>query len=159
MNSYYRKSEYLVTGAGLSRGELLINTFQPLRRLQILLVDSDPQAREKARQALGEEFVLRFASSVNEAQNCLQEQTPDVLICEARLSDTSGLDLCRFVRCSPSLHLLPVMILTTLSTLQDKIAGFDAGADDYVVKPFDGRHLLSRIRLISRIKHMEQERD
>ncbi len=50
------------------------------------------------------------------------------------------------------------MILTTLSTLQDKIAGFEAGADDYVVKPFDARHLIARIRLLSRIKRLEYDR-
>lgn len=140
-------------------GEFLINTFQPLRRLQILLVDSDPQARERAQQALGYEFILRFARSLEDARHCLEGYIPDVLVCEMVLADASGLDLCRLIRRDPSLHWLPIMLLTTLSTLQDKIAGFDAGADDYVVKPFDERHLLARIRLLSRIKHMEHERD
>jgi DNA-binding response OmpR family regulator len=48
------------------------------------------------------------------------------------------------------------MILTSLMTLQDKVAGFDAGADDYVVKPFDARHLETRIRLLLRIKRLQQ---
>ncbi|MGH2481469.1 MAG: response regulator transcription factor, partial [Ktedonobacteraceae bacterium] len=60
---------------------------------------------------------------------------------------------------SPVLHHLPIMLLTTLATLQDKVAGFEAGADDYVVKPFDARHLLARIRLLSRIKRLEYEKD
>ncbi len=63
---------------------------------------------------------------------------------------------CRFIRSTPTLYYLPVMLLTSLATLQDKVAGFEAGADDYVVKPFDARHLVARIRLLSRIKRMEQ---
>jgi DNA-binding response OmpR family regulator len=51
------------------------------------------------------------------------------------------------------------MLLTSLTTLQDKVAGFDAGADDYVVKPFDARHLMARIRLLSRIKRLEKRND
>lgn len=132
---------------------------QQLRRLQILLVDSDPHTREKIQQALGNGFILRSARSLDEARRCLEEYTPDVLICEIVLPDASGLDLCRLVRRSSSLSHLPIMLLTTLSTLQDKIAGFDAGADDYVVKPFDMRHLLARIRLLSRIKRLEYERE
>lgn len=50
------------------------------------------------------------------------------------------------------------MLLTNLSTLQDKVAGFEAGADDYLVKPFDARHLVARLRLLSRIKHLELDR-
>ena len=54
-----------------------------------------------------------------------------------------------------SLRHLPIMLLTSLTTIQDKVAGFEAGADDYVVKPFDARHLVARIRLLSRIKRLE----
>ena len=57
------------------------------------------------------------------------------------------------------LHHLPIMLLTSLTTLQDKIAGFDAGADDYVVKPYDARHLMARIRLLTRMKNLEQQDD
>lgn len=87
----------------------------------------------------------------------LQESIPDIVICEVLLGQESGLDLCRFIRSTSSLHHLPIMLLTSLTTLQDKVAGFEAGADDYVVKPFDTRHLKARIRLLIRIKHLERE--
>jgi DNA-binding response OmpR family regulator len=47
------------------------------------------------------------------------------------------------------------MLLTSCATLQDKVAGFQAGADDYVVKPFDTHHLMARIRLLARIKRLQ----
>lgn len=132
---------------------------QQLRKLHILLVDNDTQIRDKIQHALGNGCNLCFACSVDEACHSLEESTPDLLICEITFPQTSGLDLCRYVRHSPALHHLPIMLLTTLATLQDKVAGFEAGADDYVVKPFDARHLLARIRLLSRIKRLEYEKD
>jgi DNA-binding response OmpR family regulator len=128
---------------------------QQLGWFRILLVDSDAQVRDKIQQSLGSGYNLRVAYSLEEAHHALAEVLPDILICEIALPQASGLDLCQYVRHSPSLHHLPIMLLTTHSTLQDKVAGFEAGADDYVVKPFDPRHLLARIRLLSRIKHLE----
>ncbi len=81
---------------------------------------------------------------------------PDMLITEVLLADESGLDLCRSIRTGrESLQKLPIMLLTSLMTLRDKVRGFEAGADDYVVKPFDGRHFITRIKLLARIKHLE----
>lgn len=127
----------------------------PLRRLHILFVDSDPNGRNRIQQALGNGFVVQCASSLIEAKLCLEANLPDVLICEILLGQENGLDLCRFIRNTSSLRHLPIMLLTSLTTIQDKVAGFEAGADDYVVKPFDTRHLVARIRLLSRIKRFE----
>lgn len=129
---------------------------QPLRRLHILFVDSDPNGRERIQQALGNSFTVQYATSVEQARHYLETQVPDVLICEVLLGHESGLELCRAIRTSVALRHLPIMLLTSLTTFQDKIAGFDAGADDYVVKPFDPGHLMARIRLLSRIKRIEQ---
>ena len=132
---------------------------QRLRRLHLLLVDNDPGSCEKIRRALESEFLLYSANSLDEARQYLKEYMPDLVICEVLLGQENGLELCRFIRSTPSLHNLPIMLLTSLTTLQDKIAGFDAGADDYVVKPFDARHLIARIHLLARMKRMERHDD
>jgi DNA-binding response OmpR family regulator len=129
---------------------------QPLRRLRILFVDCDPNSRERMQQVMGNGFVLECAATLSDARSYLEAQLPDILICEVLLGQENGLDLCRFVRSTSTLRQLPIMLLTSLTTFQDKVAGFDAGADDYVVKPFDTRHLMARIRLLSRIKHLEE---
>ena len=136
-----------------------MHELQRLRRLHILLVDDDPGACEKIQQALGSGFLLHHAHSILEARQHLIEYMPDIVICEVLLGQESGLDLCRFIRNTFSLCHLPIMLLTIQTTLQDKIAGFDAGADDYVVKPFDARHLMARIRLLTRMKGLEQQYD
>ena len=135
----------------------MVFELQRLRSLHILLVDDDPGACDKIQQALGSGFLVHNAHCLTEARQHLTAHIPDIVICEVVLGRESGLELCRYMRNTPSLRHVPIMLLTTQTTLQDKIAGFDAGADDYVVKPFDARHLMARIRLLARIKGLEQQ--
>lgn len=128
---------------------------QKLRRLHVLMVDSDPGAIEKMERALGEGFILQRAISVKEAKQYLQDYAPDIIICEVRLGQESGLDLCRHARSIASFQHLPIMLLTSHATLPDKVAGFNAGADDYVVKPYDARQIMARIRLLVRLKRLQ----
>ncbi len=129
---------------------------ETFRRLYVLLVDPDPGACIKMQQILDDSILLRSATTIAEARRYLVEGPPDVLISEVSIGPESGLELCRYIRSTPSLRALPIMVLTSSATLQDKIAGFESGADDYVIKPFDARHLVARIRLLSRIKRLEQ---
>ncbi len=135
----------------------MVYELQRLRRLHILLVDDDPDAYNRIQQAVGSDFHLNYAQSLMQARQHLIECVPDIVICEVKLGAENGLELCRFIRTNPTLHHLPIMLLTSLTTLQDKIVGFNAGADDYVVKPYDARHLIARIRLLTRMKNLEQQ--
>ncbi len=128
-----------------------------VRRLHILFVDSDLSTHGRMQQALQNSFTVQMSMSVPEVKRILENTVPDMLISEVVLAGReSGLDLCRYIRGRSSLRHLPIMLLTSRSTLQDKVEGFAAGTDDYVVKPFDTRHLMARIRLLIRIKHLEQ---
>ncbi len=128
-----------------------------MRRLHILFVDSDVQACKKMQQTLHDVFVVTCVRSAAEARQLLEtSQPPDLLITEVLLNQESGLDLCSSIRTGEeSLQKLPIMLLTSLMTLRDKVRGFEAGADDYVVKPFDGHYLIARIKLLARIKRLE----
>lgn len=137
---------------------LLSSRERPLRRLQVLIVESDGSSRERIKQALMRDYQVQCAASLSEAWIQLETHAPDILVSELVLGKESGLDLCRAIREHPSLQQLPIMLLTSLATIHDKVTGFEAGADDYLVKPYDTRQLLARIRLLARIKHLE-ERD
>lgn len=103
------------------------------------------------------EFSIQCVNSVSEAHTYLNSgSVPDLLVSEVAVDRESGLDLCRYVRSIPALRHLPIMLLTSLANVQDKVTGFQAGADDYVVKPFDSDHLKARIRLLTRIKRLER---
>lgn len=131
---------------------------EPLRRLDILIVDSDLNECRKLQHSLDSEFTVTCIHSLETAVSYLETHTPDLVISEVMLNheQQGGLALCHTIRSMLSLQNLPIMLLTSMKTLADKVAGFDAGADDYVVKPCDARQLAARIRLLARIKRLEQ---
>lgn len=73
---------------------------------------------------------------------------PDLVILDINLPGINGYELCRLIRTTDTDT--PVIMLTALSTLEDKIEGYDAGADDYIIKPFEFRELLMKIRVLLR---------
>ncbi len=107
-------------------------------------------------QALGADYTMHSVESIVDAKAYLSVSQPDIVISEVVVGSENGLDLCRYVRSVPFLQHLPIMLLTSMATLSDKVAGFQAGTDDYVVKPYDTRHLAARIRLLTRIKRLER---
>lgn len=101
-------------------------------------------------------FTVECVASITEAMSSLDASIPDILISEVIVGPENGLDLCRYIRSISTLRSLPIMLLTSLATVQDKVAGFRAGTDDYVVKPCDPHYLVARIRLLSHIKRLER---
>ena len=126
--------------------------------LHVLVVDANTTARSHVQVALGEGFNVRFAASMQEAVRALDEHLPDLVVSEVDLPAESGLALCEYVRSLPEGVRLPIMLLTGRDSIQDKVAGFQAGADDYVVKPLDPRLFFARVRLLCRIKGIEHRR-
>lgn len=129
------------------------------RPLSVLVVEGNAAARERVRQALGETYALRFVSGVTEALNAVRANMFDLVVSEVDLPEGDGLRLCEQVRLLPGTGRLPIMLLTSRASIHDKVAGFQAGADDYVVKPLDLRLFNARLRLLYRIKGLERPRD
>ncbi|HEU5347768.1 MAG TPA: response regulator [Ktedonobacterales bacterium] len=127
--------------------------------MSVLVVDADTAQHESMRAILGEHYKLAFVSSMKEALQAIQLSAPDLLVSEIDLADGTGLTLCALVRELPGGSRLPIMLVTSHSSTSDKVAGFQAGADDYVVKPVDSRLFSARLRLLFRLKGIERPRD
>ena len=128
------------------------------RRLRVLVVDANPDAREQLQVALGDDCTLQFATGVGEALEAIVADAPDLLVSEVNLLDGNGFRLCEQIRTLPDAEQLPIMLVTERASIHDKVAGFQAGADDYVVKPVDARLFHARIRLLFRIKGLHRAR-
>ena len=126
--------------------------------LHVLVVDANTTARTHVQGALGEGFHVHFVASAREAIAAMERRLPDLVVSEVDLPSESGLALCEYVRGLPDGVSLPIMLLTGRDSIQDKVAGFQAGADDYVVKPLDPRLFFARVRLLCRIKGLERGR-
>lgn len=111
---------------------------------RVLVVDDDRFLLENVERLLRSEgFEVTKARDAAEAVRKLEGLTPDVAILDVTLPDTDGVSLCRRLR--QNWH-FPIIMLTAHSESDEKIAGLDAGADDYLTKPFDPGELLARLR-------------
>lgn len=123
----------------------------------VLFVDPEIPMHEQMDLVLHDLFALRHATTAAEALEALSRQRPHLLVSEVDLPDGSGLELCEQVRANPRTAELPILLLTTRAEIEDKVAGFLAGADDYVVKPIDPRFFGARLRLLLRLKNLERQ--
>jgi two-component system, OmpR family, phosphate regulon response regulator PhoB len=95
-------------------------------------------------------FDVQVADCAEAAQTALNDRLPDLAIVDWMLPGVSGAALCRRWREHPRTKALPIVMLTAKASERDKIEGLDAGADDYVTKPFSPQELLARIRALLR---------
>ena len=116
----------------------------------ILVVDDDARLRGLlSRYLAGEGFRVTTADNAADARAKLRAINPDLLVLDVMMPGESGLDLTGALRREQG-HDLPVLLLTARGAPEDRIAGFEAGADDYLPKPFEPRELVLRIRAMLR---------
>jgi two-component system response regulator MprA len=118
--------------------------------MKILVVDDERAVRESLRRALElEGYEIELAGDGSEALYRLEaNEEPDAMILDVLMPGVDGLEVCRRIRGSGSK--LPVLMLTARTEVEDRVAGLDAGADDYVTKPFALEELLARVRALLR---------
>ena len=125
-------------------------------RPRILLVDDEPAVQ----QALSRAFVLErydvdVAVDGNMALEALVSERFDAIVLDVTMPGLSGLEVCRRLRASGDRS--PVLMLTARDAIDDRVAGLDAGADDYLVKPFALRELMARVRALLRRHSADDE--
>ena len=116
----------------------------------ILVVEDDPRLRERlGRYLTGEGFRVTLAADAAEARVQLRAISPDLLVLDVMMPGESGLELTEALRRERH-DTPPILLLTARGAPEDRIAGFEAGADDYLGKPFEPRELVLRIRALLR---------
>ncbi|UNC15731.1 response regulator transcription factor [Acidiphilium multivorum] len=116
----------------------------------ILLVDDDARLRALMQRYLVENgFRVTVAESAAAARETLRVVDPDMMVLDVMMPEETGLELIESLRADRAPD-LPILLLTARGAPEDRIAGFEAGADDYLGKPFDPRELLLRIRAMLR---------
>ena len=111
---------------------------------RILVVDDDPQIRRVMKATLvGHSYEVMEARTGEEALERLPQEMPNLVLLDMNMPGMGGLETCRAIRAGSD---IPVIILSVRNTEKDKVAALDAGADDYVTKPFGIEELLARIR-------------
>jgi len=118
--------------------------------MKILVVDDEPAVRESLRRALElEGYEIELAEDGAQALERLEsEEQPDAVVLDVLMPRVDGLEVCRTLRRNGSR--LPVLMLTARTQVEDRVEGLDAGADDYLTKPFALEELLARVRALLR---------
>src|SRR3954469_3108824 len=115
----------------------------------VLVVDDDPQLREALTRALQlDGYSVTTASNGAQALDSVSHRRPDLMVLDVMMPYVGGLDVCRTLR--ERRDRLPILVLTARDELGDRVAGLDAGADDYLTKPFALEELRARLRALLR---------
>src|SRR5580700_6416964 len=135
-------------------GSRLISPMTEHRR--ILVVDDEPQITRVLRTALSSQgYDIRVANDGETAQEIMKDWTPDLVITDLSMPNMDGLELCRRLRQTTQ---VPILVLSVKGEERTKVQALDAGADDYVTKPFGMEELLARVRVaLRRAQSMGEE--
>jgi len=116
---------------------------------RVLVVDDDPQLREALTRALQlDDYQVSTANNGAQALEAISQSRPDVVVLDVMMPYVGGLDVCRTLR--ERRDRLPILVLTARDEVGDRVAGLDAGADDYLTKPFALDELRARLRALLR---------
>jgi len=117
--------------------------------MHVLIIEDDTAVAELVRRALAAEGIgVVLAKDAATGRDLALNSDPDAILLDLNLPDASGFDLMRELR--EKGKVVPVLMLTGRSAMEDVISGFNAGADDYITKPFDVRELVARVRAVTR---------
>ncbi|MEZ4964689.1 MAG: response regulator transcription factor [Saprospiraceae bacterium] len=118
-----------------------------MSQAKVLLIEDEPKVAASVKTWLEEnDFTVELAPDGAVGRHMAQSNRYDIVLLDLNLPFVNGLEVCRSVR---AVHpQMPIILVTALGSVEQKLTGFDAGADDYVVKPFDFRELLARMRTL-----------
>jgi len=118
-------------------------------RPRLLLIEDDPKLGPVMRDVLEEAYAVTLRADARSGFETARDLEFDVMIVDRRLPGADGIDVIESLRKAGSTT--PMLILTALGTIHDKVRGLDAGANDYLVKPFEFEELFARLRAIRRV--------
>jgi putative two-component system response regulator len=129
----------------------------------VLVVDDDPVVRRLTRQLLSR--ITEAVHSVSNGEDALQvapQLDPDLILLDVNMPDLDGFEVCKRLRADPATREIPIIMVTALNDRESRLRGLDAGADDFISKPYDRMELRTRVRTILRVnryRRLMEERD
>jgi DNA-binding response OmpR family regulator len=122
---------------------------------RVLIIDDEPEGGAFVSDLLKDHFEPRVCLTGREGLRIAVRETPDLIILDLHMPDMDGFEVCKKLREQPSTRNIPLILLTQYNDLEEKVRGFDSGADDYITKPFEARELIARA--LARVRRFEQD--
>lgn len=124
----------------------------------ILVVEDQEDVRHYISQSLQNDYHVLESSSAQDGIRQAEEAIPDLIVSDVMMPVMDGFQFCQIIRSNEKTSHIPMILLTAKASEQDKIQGLSSGADDYLVKPFNTRELLARIKNLIETRHMMREK-
>ena len=125
---------------------------------RILVVDDEPAIHDFMDRLLrANHYEVQHASNGAEALNVINSHPPEIVITDVMMPVMNGIDLCRQIKANSRTALIPVLLLSAGGSTDDKVNGLDAGADEYMTKPFEVGEILARLRALLRMAFMRSQ--
>jgi DNA-binding response OmpR family regulator len=124
--------------------------------IHILAIDDDKISRKMIAQALSENYRLDFADNGEQGLDIAMQLKPDLIILDVEMPGMNGYEVCDRLRQDDSTRDTPVIFLSSHSTLRERMQGYEAGANDYLLKPFENEFLLAKIKVL--VKYREEQK-
>ncbi|MBD1869856.1 PAS domain S-box protein [Cyanobacteria bacterium FACHB-471] len=145
-------------GKNYSSTPLLSNPIvSSLSAPQILLVDDNADMRDYIKRLLSQHYNVEAVSNGVTALAAIRQQIPDLVLTDVMMPELDGFGLLRELRADPQTQELPIILLSARAGEESRIEGLEAGADDYLVKPFSARELLARVEAMLKLSQVRQE--
>jgi len=123
----------------------------------ILVIDDNPEVLKLMKMLLSDEFDLEMTTSAEKGLALLKEKSPDLILCDVMMPGMDGHAFSRAVKADEALKHVPIILVTARTGAEMLAQGIQAGADDYISKPFDSVELKARIRSLLRFREVESE--
>jgi DNA-binding response OmpR family regulator len=129
-----------------------------MSKRRILVVDDSTLVAEAVKAKLeANNYDVQLAFSGEEALDKVSAEIPDLMILDVYMPGIDGFEVCRRLREKPETQSLPIVMLSSRGNIKEKLAGFRVGADDYLVKEFDLLDLPYRVKLVFRLRGLDEE--
>jgi two-component system, sensor histidine kinase and response regulator len=123
---------------------------------KVLIVDDDPNSARLQERVLGSRYDVQIVASGEEALAVLPRFNPDLILLDISMPGQSGYETCRRIRCDENYRLVKILLVSGHASLEERLKGYEVGADDYVAKPFDNNELRAKIEVFMKLKRTEE---
>ncbi|MDC0177485.1 response regulator [Polaribacter sp.] len=129
-----------------------------LAKTLVFVVEDNLEMRLFVSKALSKFFIVKSFRNGQECLNAMEDEWPDIVVSDVQMPEMNGLDLCKLIKSDIKTSHIPVILLTALVDIEDKIQGIRDGADAYIRKPFNMKHLIARIEFLLENRKQLRER-
>jgi signal transduction histidine kinase len=134
-----------------------MNPMEINQKGKVLIIDDAPSVARFTSEVLKKEYQIRIADSGEEALEILHTYHPDIVLLDIVMPGMSGIEVCKKIRTNPDFAFMKIIMISSKTQIEERIKGYEAGADDYIGKPFKREELLAKVRVFFRLKLAEDQ--